>query len=209
MKLLLKHWSARIVFVGSTIIIPLLYDSQSTDIKWKLSITGILLILYVISEVVKENAISDEQIIVSMLARVETLKYINPVQNLRANLFKSKPNGDHKLIFSYNMEKAPDRDLVIDKNLGVTGHVFMDGCQLIAGRALLYNDAKYELPDRIMKKIPTDLQWICATPLKDKKDKVIWVLNFDGNQDSQAHFTEIKEHANKLAVDLKLPLGLS
>jgi hypothetical protein len=199
----LKDWSGRIVFIITSILIPILFDSKQISNPIKIGSVIILIGLYIIGEVVKSKAIKDEQIITSMLARVEELKFIDVTQRLRANIFKIVKRG-YRLECSYNMRDHKDKDLFIPENMGITGQVFRTGVQQIGNKQQVFPpNSEYKIPEEMIGKVPPDMEWICSTPITNKKGKVIYVLNFDGNKPSDGKFPDIMKLGNKLAEELK------
>lgn len=196
------------IFLVATIPIffPDFFSPLPITTKWAFII--IVTVLYCLNEYFKNLEITknaNKKIIKALLARVESLKQFNRGQRLRSNIF-CKVNGGYKLIHHYNMDNNNDREITIPENMGVTGEVFRTGIQEIGNRDELAS--KYRTPPDIIAKAPSDLQWICSTPIKDKNDRVIYTLSIDGNIDCVNDFDDIKTHASQLAEDLKLPLGL-
>lgn len=137
------------------------------------------------------------------LSQVDVLKNLEPSQNLRSNIFLfNKKSGKYYIVESYNMNIDCDRTIEIPENMGCTGEAWRTKTQVWGEKNRIFKDGNHRLPEEPLKKVRKDLEWICSTPIV-KNQKVIAVLNFDGNKQMNVSQKEtIKQHANRVASDL-------
>ena len=208
-KEFIQSWLVRIVFISTSILLPILYDSKDVSCRVRVFLIIILIVLYILSEIrIKKRA--DSKLIHALLARVEELKYINIEQKLRANIFEAlKNNKGYKIIYSYGMEKDPDREFVIDKSKGVTGAVFEGNGKiklLLVDMKDAENIKRYCTDDD--DQVEEDIHWICSIPIM-KDGKVKYTLSLDGNKPySKYSEKKIKQVAYNMRLDLIPVLGI-
>lgn len=166
------------------------------------------LMLYSLSQLIKAGQLSRDDARNQVQLRlncVQTLRFLDPDQNLRSNLFIWNRNKEHYYIWQhYGMETDLATSVTeIPKGKGCTGTAWEQKEQVWGDKVEIFGNGKYALPGDQERKVRHELEWICSTPVVDKKRKVIAVVNFDGNKPMDASKKEfIKQHAARIAGEL-------
>lgn len=201
-------WSSLLLFLIPTTMTVVKLDQKGATLPIK---GGVLLAwtgLFVVSQLVQAVRLSKEEArrqIDVRLRCVDTLKALNPDQNLRANIFFwDKKKKCYYIGQHHGMEADPAKSLTeIPKGKGCTGAAWEGQEQIWGDEADIFGEGSYALPKAQEEKVNRDLKWICSTPVTDGKRKVIAVLNFDGNKpmrETERDF--VKKHAARIAGEL-------
>jgi hypothetical protein len=198
-------WSSLSLF-----LIPTLMTVFKLDWQWAVKLglfipwTG----LFVLSQFLKAFELSREQAKAQTETRlrcVETLKMLNPDQTLRANVFLWDRKKKCYYIWHHH---GMDTDLAksfteIPRSQGCTGAAWEGEKQIWGNEADIFGKGQYALPKDQEEKVNRDLKWICSTPVRNARRKVIAVLNFDGNKPmDMTECAFVRAHATRVAGEL-------
>jgi hypothetical protein len=200
-----SFWVGLAIAVGAIVIAVAKLD---TDPHWKIVIIGAMGVLYLLSQYFNVSYLSkaDAKEQVQMrLECVNSLKHLDPTQNLRANIFIfSKKSNSYHIIHQYNMQTDSDKDVELPKGEGCTGRAWTSRTQVWGDKGQILRSGDHRVPENQVSKIRPDLEWVCSTPIFDtKRREVVAVINFDGNKPMDPKQQQVvMEHANRLAHEL-------
>lgn len=167
----------------------------------------VCLILYVFQEMYQASELLNKVnpiIINGILASIDKFLQFDSTQRLRSNIFFCNEKTKKYFIkYKYNMDLDNDKNIQIAVNRGCTGDAWSQKKQVWGTKDLIFSKGDYRLTSDELEKVPSDLEWICSTPIL-KDDEVIAVLNFDGNKPmDSAQQKEIMDHCNKICEKIK------
>ena len=203
-----RFWAGFGLFVLCTAIAVLQLPSPPVSISYKILLIICGCILYFLSQLYKAGHVTKDEAKNQTQMRlrcVDVLKILKPDQNLRSNIFFWDKKRKVYYIWQYhNMDTDPAKSVTeILKGQGCTGNAWESMQQIWGDKTDIFGNGKYSLPSDQESKVSTDLEWICSTPIVDRKRNVIAVLNFDGDKpmnEDQKKF--IKQHAERVASEL-------
>jgi hypothetical protein len=214
-KALLKtgpFWVGLVLYEVSTVTAIVLFPNTQAIPGWantliKIAVILIMIMLYYLYARYKSDYMTQaerQKLLETMLACVDQVRRLDASQNLRSNIFVfDRKKRIYRIVASHNMADDDDRNVEIPENLGCTGEAWRSRGQVWGPKGHILHVGDHRIPEDQVKKIRTDLEWICSTPITDWDGNVIAVLNFDGNKamnDEQQ--LQIKQQASRLASEL-------
>lgn len=177
---------------------------------WKIIIVCAVFVIYSINQFYSSKKISEKikaKIISTLLKSIDQFRQFIPEQKLRSNIFFLYKKGKgrvYRIKYSYNMDESEDKNIEIPENLGCTGEAWRTKHQVFGTQEKIFRAGEYKVPEDQLKKVPSDLKWICSTPILDYKGDVIGVMNFDGNRElNPDQIEQIKGHCQRTSEELK------
>lgn len=208
MKLLESKYSSWIIGIPLFILLSIITVSKTNFSAYsKIIIVGILVALYVFNEIVVRNKIATpfkKDLIKTKLSTIDQFLCFDQSQMLRANIFKlNKKTKCYYIEYQYNMDNFSDKAISIPVNKGCTGEAWLTKNQIWGDQHKIFSEGSFNVPKEQYNKVPTDLIWICSTPIV-KKDQVIAVMNFDGNKPMSAiQQLQIQKYCHRLVEEIK------
>ncbi len=198
-------WLGVILFGASTVVA--LSSLSKPNVLFKIGIALLLLGFYCLLQYFNQKSLSKDEARTKSDTRlkcVNALAHLQPGQNLRSNIFRfNKKKHVYYIWQHHNMESDDDKTVELPDGQGCTGIAWESGTQQWGDEGDILKVGMHRIPDPQAEKIRHDLRWICSTPIKDCRSRIIAVLNFDGNMpmDDDKKIV-VKQHASRVADEL-------
>lgn len=173
----------------------------------RIVIIVLCLVLYVWQDMYQTSELYDKVkpiIVEGILASIDKFLQFDNTQRLRSNIFFCNEKTKKYFIkYKYNMDLDNDKSIEIAINRGCTGDAWSQKKQVWGTKDTIFSKGDYRLTADELEKVPSDLEWICSTPVL-KDNEVIAVLNFDGNRQlTEEQQKQIRDHCQKRCEKLK------